>query len=89
MGSPRAAMARAARARANQQNDPDKLFAEVSQRGFDRYEREFKPFEVDVLARAQSDTSLIDAVPEDTAEQQRIAEAVSYTHLTLPTIYSV
>jgi len=66
-----------AAATAAAQQDPDKLLADVSQRGFDRYEREFKPFEVDVLARAQSDTSLIDAVPEDTAEQQQIAEGIA------------
>ena len=66
-----------AAATAAAQQDPDAIFADVSQRGYDKYEREFKPFELDVLARAQSDTSLVDAVPEDTAEQQQIAEGLN------------
>jgi hypothetical protein len=66
-----------AAATAAAQQDPDAIFADVSQRGYDKYEREFKPFELDVLARAQSDTSLVDAVPEDTAEQQQIAEGIA------------
>lgn len=79
MGSPRAGLARrmidgAIQAR---KEDPDKVFADVTQRQYDRFEREFKPFEIDILNRAQSDTSLIDAVPEDTAEQQRIAEGIA------------
>ncbi len=57
--------------------DPDKVFADVSKRQFDRYERDFKPFEKDLIARAQTDTSLIDRVPEDVEQQQRIAEGVS------------
>jgi len=57
--------------------DPDKVFADVSKRQFDRYERDFKPFERDLIARAQTDTSLIDRVPEDVEQQQRIAEGVS------------
>ena len=57
--------------------DPDKVFADVSKRQFDRYERDFKPFERELIARAQTDTSLIDRVPEDVEQQQRIAEAVS------------
>ena len=66
-----------AAATAAARQDPDAIFADVSQRGYDKFEREFKPFELDVLARAQSDTSLVDAVPEDTAQQQQIAEGVA------------
>ena len=57
--------------------DPDKVFADVSKRQFDRYEREFKPFEVDLIRRAETDTSLVDAVPQDVEQQQRIAEDIS------------
>ena len=57
--------------------DPDKVFADVSKRQFDRYERDFKPFERDLITSAQTDTSLIDRVPEDVEQQQRIAEDVS------------
>ena len=78
MGSPRAALARASRIiQGRDVKDPDKVFADVSQRQYDRYERDFKPFEVDLVARAQSDTSLIDRVPQDVEQQQRIAEGVS------------
>ena len=61
----------------NTEPTPDQIFADVTQGQYDRFEREFKPFEKDILARAQTDTSLIDAVPEDTAEQQRIAEGIA------------
>ncbi len=57
--------------------DPDKVFADVSKRQFDRYERDFKPFEVDLISRAETDTSLVDAVPQDVEQQQRIAEDIS------------
>ena len=57
--------------------DPDKVFAGVTQRQADRYERDFKPFETDLVRRTQTDTSIVDTVPEDVAQQQRIAEDVS------------
>jgi hypothetical protein len=57
--------------------DPDKVFADVSKRQFDRYERDFKPFEKDLIARAQTDTSLVDAVPQDVEQQQKIAEDIN------------
>ena len=50
MGSPRAALARASRIiQGRDVKDPDKVFADVSQRQYDRYERDFKPFEVDLV----------------------------------------
>ena len=57
--------------------DPDKVFADVTQRQADRYERDFKPFETDLIRRTQADTSLIDRVPEDVEQQQRIAEDIN------------
>ena len=62
---------------AKRKKDPDYIFADVSKRQFDRYERDFKPFEIDLIERAQADTSLIDRVPEDVEQQQRIAEGVN------------
>jgi len=62
---------------AQRQKDPDYVFAQVNQRSFDRYERDFKPFEIDLIERAQADTSLVDRVPEDVEQQQRIAEGVN------------
>ena len=62
---------------AQRKKDPDYIFADVSKRQFDRYERDFKPFEVGLIGRAQEDTSLIDRVPEDVEQQQRIAEGIN------------
>ena len=47
---------------AQRKKDPDYIFADVSKRQFDRYERDFKPFEVGLIGRAQEDTSLIDII---------------------------
>ena len=78
MGSPRAAMARAARAtQANTGDDPDKIFADVTQRQQDRYIRDYRPFEDELVQQAQTDTSLIDAVPEDVAQQSQIAQDIA------------
>ena len=78
MGSPRAALARrTSQAKREDVKDPDQVFADVSKRQFDRYERDFKPFEIDLIQRTQTDTSLIDRVPEDVEQQQRIAEGVN------------
>ncbi|MAS64886.1 MAG: hypothetical protein CL815_06655 [Coraliomargarita sp.] len=57
--------------------DPDKVFADVTKRQADRYERDFKPYETSLVERTQADTSLIDAVPQDVAQQQGIAEDIS------------
>ncbi len=57
--------------------DPDKVFADVTKRQADRYERDFKPYETSLVQRTQTDTSLIDSVPQDVAQQQRIAEDVN------------
>jgi hypothetical protein len=57
--------------------DPDKVFADVTQRQQDRYKRDFRPFENELVQKAQTDTSLIDAVPEDVAQQSQIAEDVA------------
>ena len=63
MGSPRAALARrTSQVKREDVKDPDQVFADVSKRQFDRYERDFKPFEIDLIQRTQTDTSLIDRV---------------------------
>lgn len=57
--------------------DPDKVFADVTQRQQDRYKRDFRPFENELVQQAQTDTSLIDAVPEDVAQQSQIAQDIA------------
>ena len=52
--------------------DPDKVFADVTQRQQDRYKRDFRPFENELVQQAQTDTSLLDAVPEDVAQQSQM-----------------
>ena len=55
--------------------DPDKAFADVSLRQHEFLVREFRPFE-QALIDSIDDTSLIDAVPEETEEQARIAREI-------------
>ncbi len=55
--------------------DPDKAFANVSKRQHEFLVREFRPFE-QALIESVNDTSLIDAVPQDTEEQARIAKEI-------------
>ncbi len=59
------------------QQDPDAIFADITERQQDRYIRDYRPFENELIAKAQSDTSLIDAVPEDVEQQQQIAADIS------------
>ena len=61
----------------NTEPTPDQTFADITERQYQRYETEFKPFELDLIARAQADTSLVDAVPEDVERQQRIAQDIN------------
>ena len=53
--------------------NPDKTLADVSKGQYDRYVRDFQPFELDLIEESQTDTSLIDAVPDDVKQQQSIA----------------
>ena len=57
-------------------NNPDFDYADVAVRQYGRYINEFRPFEEELL-QSRDDTSLIDAVPEDVAQQTQIAEDVA------------
>ena len=56
-------------------SDPDKAFANVALRQHEFLVREFRPFEQALIA-GKDDTSLIDAVPEETETQARIAREI-------------
>ena len=56
--------------------DPDKTYSDVSIRQYGRYINDFRPFEEETLAM-RDDTSLIDAVPEDVAQQTEIAKGIA------------
>ena len=78
-------------------DDPEQLFADVAQQR-DEFVRSYvRPFQ-DALIEQLDSTALVDQAPEDAARQSDIqegvarrnlsrygVEAVSYTHLTLPT----
>lgn len=57
-------------------NNPDFDYADVAVRQYGRYINDFRPFEEEML-RNRKDTSLVDAVPEDVAQQTQIAEGVA------------
>lgn len=57
-------------------NNPDFDYADVAVRQYGRYINDFRPFEEEIL-QSRDDTSLIDAVPEDVAQQTQIAEDVA------------
>tara|TARA_Y100000004_G_C8848174_1_gene383535 strand:+ start:76 stop:759 length:684 start_codon:yes stop_codon:yes gene_type:complete len=56
--------------------NPDFDYADVAVRQYGRYINDFRPFEEEML-RNRKDTSLVDAVPEDVAQQTQIAEDVA------------
>jgi hypothetical protein len=57
-------------------SDPDKTFADVSKRQKQFVISNVRPFEQELMSRLDS-TELVDAVPEDVAQQQAIAEGVT------------
>ncbi len=58
-----------------QVSDPDRAFANVTQRQHNFLVREFRPFEQSLIDSV-NDTSLIDAVPEEVEEQSRISQEI-------------
>jgi hypothetical protein len=57
-------------------SNPDFDYADVAVRQYGRYINDFRPFEEEML-RGRDDTSLVDAVPKDVAQQTQIAEDVA------------
>lgn len=57
-------------------SDPDFEFANTAIRQYGRYITDFRPFEEEMLAK-RDDTSIIDAVPQDVAQQTQIASDVA------------
>ena len=58
--------------------DPDKVLADVSVSDYNRFQRDFRPFEEELVQQLSSGAQpLVDAVPEDVAQQQRIAEGIA------------
>lgn len=58
-----------------QVSDPDRAFANVTQRQHNFLVREFRPFEQSLIDSV-NDTSLVDAVPEEVEEQSRISQEI-------------
>jgi hypothetical protein len=76
------AVAKSAKAAINivaeqKKQEPDAIFADISERQQDRYIRDYRPFEDELIYKSQTDTSLIDSVPEDVEQQQQIAADIS------------
>ena len=58
--------------------DPDKVLADVSTSDYDRFQMDFRPFEQELVNQLNSGRQdLVEAVPDDVAQQQRIAEGIS------------
>jgi len=63
-----------------QVSDPEAVYAAITRRDYDRYMRDFRPFE-ERLLEARNDTSLIDRARSDSANQARIAAGVRQRNL--------
>jgi len=61
-------------------SDPEAVYAAITRRDYDRYMRDFRPFEERLLA-TRNDTSLIDSAREDSANQARIAQGIRQRNL--------
>ena len=56
-------------------SDPEAVYAQITRRDYDRYMRDFRPFE-ERLLEARNDTSLVDRARDDSATQSRLAAGV-------------
>lgn len=62
---------------ANPGNDPAQTYATLMRQDYLDYVQKFRPFEEQVLQRAQTDTSLIDTARQDTANTSALAQQIS------------
>lgn len=58
-------------------SDPDKLLAYMTRADAEAYQRDYAQWEKDMLARASTDTSLIDSAKTDTAQASALAQGVA------------
>lgn len=61
-------------------NDPQSVYSGMTQRDYNNYITDFRPFEEQLLA-LRNDTSLIDQTRKDTETQRQIAQGVSKRNL--------
>ena len=66
-----------AKANTNSAQDADKIFANITREQYDDFVKNFQPFEDQLLARAQNDTSLIDQAKKDAPKAAQIATGVA------------
>ena len=61
-------------------SDPEAVYAQITRRDYDRYMRDFRPFE-ERLLESRNDTSLVDRARDDSANQSRLAAGVRQRNL--------
>ena len=64
-----------------QVDDPEKTFSDITRQEYLDYVNNFQDFELDLLEKAQTDTSLIDSAREDSAIAGQIAEGIAGRNL--------
>ena len=64
-----------------QVDDPEQTFSDISRQEYLDYVNNFQDFELDLLEKAQTDTSLIDSAREDSAIAGQIAEGIAGRNL--------
>lgn len=58
-------------------SDPEKAYAEITRGEFQDYLRDFRPFELDLIEKARTDTSLIDQARTDVEAAQGLASGIA------------
>ena len=62
-------------------NDPEKALSDISLAQYQEYIQNFQQFELDMLDRAQNDTSLIDQAYEDAPKTAEISQGIQQRNL--------
>jgi len=61
----------------NMTGDPDKMYAGITQKEFNDYIKDYRGFEDELIAKSQSDTSLIDQASDDALQARKNAAGMA------------
>lgn len=62
-------------------SDPDKAFAELTRKEYEDYIANYGDFEMEMIAKSQTDTSIIDQARDDTAAAAKLTREVQQRNL--------